>query len=101
MAPPCVGEVLALAQENPAFAAPLTQTDIAAQVVYAVRREMALTLDDVLFRRTGLGTLGDPGATVVETAAALMAKELGWDAAETARQVAQARARFVPQGSAA
>lgn len=96
-----VGEVLALARENPAFAAPLTQTDIAAQVVHAVRREMALTLDDVLFRRTGLGTLGDPGATVVEAAAALMAAELGWDTAETARQVAQARSRFTPQGAAA
>lgn len=61
---------------------------IAAEVQYAVEREMAVTLSDVLTRRLGL-TLLAPRATsaaapaVAEQAGAL----LGWDAAEQQRQV--------------
>jgi glycerol-3-phosphate dehydrogenase len=52
--------------------------DIWAEVIHAVRHEMAVCLTDVLFRRTGLCTLGDPGEEVVERVAEIMAKELGW-----------------------
>jgi glycerol-3-phosphate dehydrogenase len=50
-----------------------------AEVVHAVRAEMALRLEDVVFGRTDLGTAGHPGAEALEGAAALMAAELGWD----------------------
>jgi len=53
--------------------------EIPAQVVYAVREEMALTLKDVILRRTGIGTLGYPGDEVIEKVATLVAGELGWD----------------------
>jgi len=60
-----------------------------AEVVYACRHEMALTLDDVLSRRTRL-VLEDrlQGQGVAREVAELMADELGWDEAEIARQVA-------------
>ena len=50
---------------------------------------MALTLDDVLSRRTRL-VLEDrqQGVGVAREVAELMAPELGWGEAETARQVA-------------
>lgn len=47
----------------------------------AVREEQALRLSDVILRRADLGTAGPPAPDVVERVAAVMAAELGWDAA--------------------
>lgn len=50
-----------------------------AEVVYACRHEMAMTLDDVLARRTSIILEDrDRGAGIVEDVAALMAMELDW-----------------------
>src|SRR5262249_30286761 len=68
--------------------------DIGAQILFAIREEMALTLDDVLFRRTGLGTLGRLDASAIERAAKIMAAELGWNEAEIARQTASIAPRY-------
>ena len=75
------GRVLQIARETPALGAPLGRTCAvtAAEVVYAARHEMALTLADALIRRTEAGSAGHPGADAVEAAAALMAAEHGWD----------------------
>jgi len=91
-----VEDVLALAQEDPDWAARISAEfpDIAAEVVYAVREEMALNVEDVLFRRTGLGTLGRPGDAVIERVGDIMAQELGWDEAERTAQIDRAVAKF-------
>ena len=68
--------------------------DRGAEAVYAIRREMALTLEDVVFRRTGIGTLGDPGAEAISRIAKIMAAELRWSAEETARQTEAVAAHF-------
>lgn len=88
------GAVIAIAAEDPALARPLGPgaPDIGAQVAHAARHEMALHLDDVLFRRTGIGTLGPPAPAVVDRCVAIMAAELGWDAAAQAAE----RARIAP-----
>lgn len=52
--------------------------DIWAEVYYAMHREMSIRLSDVLFRRTGLCTLGNPGGRVIEMVADVMARELKW-----------------------
>jgi glycerol-3-phosphate dehydrogenase len=67
---------------------------VEAEVVHTVRHEVALRLDDVVFRRTGLGTLGHPGMAALERAAELMAETLGWDAARRAAEVTRTTARF-------
>jgi len=85
-------------QENrPDLLEPLSNSTltIAAQALYAVRMEMARSLDDVLQRRTGLGTLGHPGHDTVMRIADIVGDELGWDPSERARQVALAEQRFV------
>jgi len=89
-------DVLALAQDRPELAERLgpTTPDIGAQVLYAVQREMACTLGDVLFRRTGIGTLGHPGAEAIARVTSIMAKALGWDNAECERQERDALARY-------
>jgi glycerol-3-phosphate dehydrogenase len=61
--------------------------DTLAQVGFALREEMALTLEDMVMRRTGIGQFGHPGPAVVETVAAAMASHLGWDAQRKAREV--------------
>jgi glycerol-3-phosphate dehydrogenase len=60
--------------------------DTPAQVGFAVRQEMALTLEDVVMRRTCLGQFGPPGnlAGIAE----MMAGHLGWDDTRKAREIA-------------
>jgi glycerol-3-phosphate dehydrogenase len=63
-----------------------------AEAVYAVRYEMATTLDDVLSRRTRARLLDrDATAAAAEDVAELIGGELGWTADERARQVAAYR----------
>ncbi len=91
-------QVFELARTDSRLARSVSQRlpDIAAQVAFAVRSEMAMTLDDVLFRRTGLGTLGPLEANAVDAAADIVAAELGWSEAERTRQIASIAWRYKP-----
>jgi glycerol-3-phosphate dehydrogenase len=51
---------------------------LAAEVIHAVRQEMALTLADVIMRRTELGSAGPPAVEAIISAANLLQSELGW-----------------------
>ena len=51
---------------------------IGAELILAARKEMALTLADVVIRRTPLGALGYPGDDALARAAAIVGAELGW-----------------------
>ena len=54
-----------------------------AEVVWSVRQESALSVDDFLARRTRLAQeLADRGAAVAPRVSALMGAELGWSSAE-------------------
>jgi glycerol-3-phosphate dehydrogenase len=55
--------------------------DIWSEIYYAVHCEMSIRLSDVLFRRTGLCTLGNPGGRVIEMVADVMGRELKWSKA--------------------
>jgi glycerol-3-phosphate dehydrogenase len=83
-------EVLALGAERPELAVPKQEWGdyLPAELVYAVQAEGALTLTDVLVRRTHLAIeLPDGGRSVAADIAALIAPVLGWDDVETARQL--------------
>jgi glycerol-3-phosphate dehydrogenase len=81
--------VLHLMDERPALAAPLGPTCqvTGAEIVRAVRTEMAVTLSDALVRRTGAGAGGHPGQDAARNAAAIMADELGWSASQIVREI--------------
>lgn len=64
------------------------------EVDYGVRHEMAITLDDIMFRRTGLGTIGYPGDKAVARCADIMGDILGWDDAQKEQQIAVVRRRY-------
>jgi len=67
---------------------------IKAQVVYAVREELAQTLQDVVLRRTELGTLGHPGRDALEACAGVMAQELGWSRQQIERELEETERAF-------
>jgi glycerol-3-phosphate dehydrogenase len=62
-----------------------------AQVLEAVRHEMAVTLEDVVVRRTGLGAAGYPGDELVRRCAQLVQTELGWSEERVEDEVAAVR----------
>ncbi len=76
-----------------------------AEVAWAARHELALSLDDVLARRMRLAQeLPDRGASIAPRAAEILGDELGWDATRRKREVAayleRARREFgVPRSS--
>lgn len=69
-------------------------TTFRAEVAHAVREEMACHLSDIVFRRTDLATGGHPGRALQE-AAALAARELGWDEATRREELAIVERRFI------
>ncbi len=65
-------------------------TTLRAEVVHAVREEMAQTLSDVIFRRTDLATAGLPGGAELSIASGLMAAEKGWGRARLEQELEEA-----------
>lgn len=62
--------------------------DTPAQVAFAMTEEMALTLEDVVMRRTAIGQFGPPDADVLERVAGQMAAQLGWSPEKKTQQIA-------------
>ncbi len=89
-------DLIALANEEPSLSERLCDQlpDIAVEIVYAVRHEMAQTLEDVVFRRTGIGTLGHPGKGALEKTVVLMSELLGWSDETCAKQLKIVEQRF-------
>ena len=88
--------VAAIADGKTSPLVPLTSTreSIGAEVRFAVEDEMAVALSDVVFRRTGLGTLGNPGTACLRQCAEIMATCLGWDDTRVSEEIRRTRALF-------
>ncbi|HXH05102.1 MAG TPA: glycerol-3-phosphate dehydrogenase/oxidase [Vicinamibacterales bacterium] len=93
-------EVMRIAREED-LAAPLGEgvDHIQAEIAWAARKELALSLDDVLARRMRLAQeLPDRGASIAPGVAAILGEELGWDeerqAAEVERYLETARREY-------
>lgn len=90
-----VNSVLGIARTGKSLADPLNDDgEMVAQVIYAIREEMALTLKDILLRRTGIGTLGNPGLKVLRKVANAAAKELGWSDARMKKEISEVKAMY-------
>ena len=66
------------------------------EIRYFIREEMAVTLADVLLRRTGLGTFRRPAADLVTRLGECMATELGWDAARREEEIRRVERLYAP-----
>ena len=62
---------------------------IKAEVLYAVNEEMAQTLEDVILRRTELGSAGYPGTEVINFCAQIMAQKLAWSHIKQQQEIAK------------
>jgi len=93
-----VGEVFKAGGGNREWLRPVAGQErvLRAEVLHAVRHEMALTLADVVLRRTELGSGEYPGDEAAADAAAIMAAELGWDAQRMQRELADLRRLYQP-----
>ncbi len=88
-------ELVRVAHDFPPLATPIGGSDVLrAEVVHAVRAEMARRLEDCVFHRTELGTAGHPGEAALEECAALVGGELGWTPARRAEELELVRRRF-------
>ena len=89
-------QVLRYIDENPDWKQTVADTSqvIKAEVIHGIREEMAEKLADVVLRRTDLGSAGDPGDGALKTCAALMAKELDWDAVRVRREIEEVKSIF-------
>jgi glycerol-3-phosphate dehydrogenase len=65
-----------------------------AEIVHAVREEMAQRLSDVVFRRTDLGTGQIPGRAVLQVCAEIIAREFGWDQNRIEKEIQSAETAF-------
>jgi glycerol-3-phosphate dehydrogenase len=70
-----------------------TQPDLFGQVVWAIGKEQAVMLDDVVFGRTSLGLLGLQ-MDELSGIATLMADQLGWSADELEHQLKATSSRM-------
>jgi glycerol-3-phosphate dehydrogenase len=90
--------ILALCRAEPSLARPVAPgCDVpAAVLVHAVREEMALTLTDVVVRRSGIGAAGYPGPAVAQACARIVAPLLGWDEARISAELDALKAFYLP-----
>jgi glycerol-3-phosphate dehydrogenase len=90
-------KLLEYSSEIPDYCTPLHERlpIIKAQVIHAIREEMAMKLGDVVFRRTGLGTIGNPGESSLQNCAHIMADELGWDDSRIQRELNEVKEAFL------
>jgi glycerol-3-phosphate dehydrogenase len=59
----------------------------AAEVVFAIREEFALSLEDIVFRRMMIGLDADQGRPLYDRIAAIAAAEMGWSSATLKQQL--------------
>jgi glycerol-3-phosphate dehydrogenase len=91
-------DVLALARDMPSLADPIAPAHpaIGAEIIYAVREEMALTLTDAVARRIQLGVAGYPGDRAAHASAAIMRDECGWSESRTDDELHTLRELYRP-----
>ena len=82
-------EVLEIIKSKPGLGRRVSaeRETLRAEAVFAARSEMLVHLSDFVFRRTGLGTIGDPGIEVIRDCAKLIGEELGWSAPRSESEI--------------
>lgn len=81
--------VFQIARDNPRFAEVVSHDgEILAEVVYAIKYESARTLRDIMLRRTGTGTLGNPGRAIIDKIVAIASEMLNWNSQKAEEEIA-------------
>ena len=67
---------------------------IEAEIIHGLESEMAWTLEDVIFRRTELASLGNPGDEVILDVAEIAAKHHRWNRSQVYKEIDAVKERF-------
>ena len=91
-------QVAALTRDAPELGQPICTITgaLSAEVVFAVREEFAVSLADILLRRSMVGLGPDLGRAAVPAALRVAASHLGWDAARCQAEEAAYLAEIAP-----
>jgi glycerol-3-phosphate dehydrogenase len=72
--------IFQIARDNQRYAEVVSHDgEILAEIVYAIKYESVKTLKDIMLRRTGTGTLGNPGKDIIGKITAVAVEMLNWD----------------------
>ena len=76
-----IDSIYSLGKSEPQLLRTVSERDniIEAEIVYIVKNEAVCHLSDLIFRRTGLGTIGNPGAQCLSQCVKIMGDLLNWD----------------------
>jgi len=85
--------------EDGAVLPPHSPPLLGAQIRFAVQEEMAMTLPDIIFRRTELGTARHPGRATLEACARILDEALDRPASRMEAEIAEAEKRFPPRSA--
>ncbi len=90
--------ILAHIAESPELARPISPDSevLGAEVIHAVRDEMAEKLSDVVRRRTELGSARCPDDNVLQSCADLVGDELGWDEQKKKIEIEETKRIYMP-----
>ena len=90
--------VAATAAEDPALAERVVPDSpvIGAQIVEAARNEMTYALEDVVLRRTGIGSAGYPGDEAIVKVERILKAELGWTTSRAEAEVQLLKEYYLP-----
>jgi glycerol-3-phosphate dehydrogenase len=92
------GRVIAEVQQTPGLGGTVGGTStIKAQIHVAVRDEMAVSLSDVVFRRTDMATGGYPGRAALSECAQIMGELIAWSPRAAEDQIEEVVGRFAPR----
>lgn len=83
------GSLLPIIKEDMGLAQPVdVNTAVTkAEIIHAIRAEMAVNLGDVVLRRTEMGSAGPPAPQTLQATAELMGRELGWNKRQQQQQI--------------
>lgn len=88
-------EIFKLARKNPNLTEVLNDDgEILGEVTFAIQNESAFFLSDILFRRTGIGGLGNPGEEVLRKVARVAGNYFKWDKMKIETEMQNVLARF-------
>jgi glycerol-3-phosphate dehydrogenase len=89
------GDVTRLFYTDKTLAQRLDGTNvIRAEIIHAVREEMAQKMSDVVFRRTDLGTAGYPGKKALNSCLKIITEELEWNEGRAIQEYSEVKATF-------
>lgn len=91
-------KVLKYLDEDAGYGQRITDTSnvIKAEIIHAIRDEMAQKLEDVVLRRTELGSAEYPGNEGLETCAYIMAQEMGWGRSRIQEEINNIKSIYAP-----